>query len=782
MGLVFLFVSYAVFYHIGWLLMRLVVVQPLGDGSVVGWCFASTFSVSVSLFSAVLADMARTPAFASWAFPVAPRLGVLTAFQRLVAVDAREFTFLLLCLLSTVLLVCPSVAALHFVSHLLQRGGRGGAYGGGSQAAARSRRASSAASVKGHGSYRRSSVGGDGGHSLSFDAQRNRRRWFGSRRRCIFVVALLLLSGAYWASRTGQLGVTAVGQRVGGVVKAVYWRLRTHTALLRVPHEIEGYRLAGGAGWGDGPAAEDTGIFAAPPLNGQGAAQEGAKLDFTTSSTSLAPLGWSDVVRAITSRVAVVGVAMIGLLAGYAAITTPHLFLVPYTDYRGREEELRKAQHVFTKKLCYVLSSYGNAQRQIAALQYGVLHEEWAFPAFVGSAPSPCTHNAPPSLDISQGSANAEGSLYDVRGASDPLSLTPLWQQQPQGPYQFLESSSAKQYPPPPCRPSLGNAFDATASPTAAAPATAPAATPSAGAVGWLQRKLTRAATAVTSGIANRPLGSPSTPSNSAMTPVMSRQRAVARIKKLREESRGAHFLCLSLYLQLNEVEAMLRDAQRGGAWVGRWYAGLGVAMAFYSAVKIMLTGASLWFFKASTQDPVTRAVTLLEDAFILRRRDTVSGHSFSVVAVEVSAHVVVALALLVNGWMILSSIRGALLALFHVTMSFSDSAISRPETVAVGLSMLIGVYFVGQLVLLRSCLPEPVQWQGGGIDGPTATTHEGANVLLQVLGVLPYYYYQRLNDWCFLVGCLGAVVVRRFVVQSVLSSVVSTASGAEAR
>jgi hypothetical protein len=803
MGLLFLLASYVTLYHAGQLLMRLVVVQPVGDDSVERWCFASTFALSLSLFSAVLADMAHASFFTISVAGSSSGLSLkLRRLQSFVAVDAREFTFLLLCLLATVLLACPCVITASFLRHLFSRGKRsgGGARSGAGKHGKRSRRSSSVmagASAGDHssGSRRHSFKGfNSGGRSSSsngsggFAFDEDRRQCGRCSRRSMFFAAVLLclVAGGCWASRTGRLDVGKSGQRVVHAGKEVYQHLQTRSALFKVPREIQPNsraentvgETAGGEGVADGtPILTFT---AALQRDNIGKGEWG--FDFAAVSAAFAPLDLYGVVRAVTSRVAVVGVAMIGLLAGYAAITSPCLYLAPYTHYRGREAELRRAQSNFTKKLCYVLGNYGNAQRQIAALQYGVLHEEWSSPAFSGSTPSSNTHNVPPSFGLPPASCTTGVDANRLYGTPDSVDLSaaapsPLQQpEQQEQQHQFVESSppSAKQYPPPPRRPGSNKPLDAAA--------LASTSTSSSGAVGWLQRKLASAATVVASGITGRGRDSPSTPTSAVMSPAMFRQRAVTRITKLRDESKGSRFLSLSLYLQLNEVEGMLRDAQRGETWVGRWYACLGAAMAVYSAIKIALTAASLWYFKASTQDPVTRAVTLLENAFILRRRHHTPGSSFSVTAVEVSTHVILGLALLVNGWMVLSSIRGALLALFHVTMSFSGSAISRPETVAVGLSMMIGGYFVGQLVLLRASLPKSAAWQSNAVDGLAGAADGEANVLLQALGTLPYYYYQRLNDWCFLVGCLGAVVVRRFVLRDALSSVVNTASGGEER
>lgn len=784
MGLLFLVASYAIFFHVGRLLMCLVVVQPVSDGSVVRWCFASAFSFSLTLFNAVLADMAHVSLSAS---PQSTASTALQRLQHLVQVDAREFTVVLMCLLSTVLLACPGVVTLSSLRHVFCRRGVRVKKGQSASSGRRSRRSSSTASGRDRSGSRRSS------NDFAFDSDHRRQRrgcWCGLRRTLVLLLLLLLLAGAGWAAYTRRVEFRRVGGRVVGVARSVYGQLHTRTALFQVPQEIHS-RHPGESVVSphDGEEGQEGGTITPPlPTAAAGVQREAGGgawgFGFLSSPAAATTAGAAfstevlDVVRAITSRVAVVGVAMIGLLSGYAAVTTPCLFLAPYTYWRGREDELRRAQNNFTKKLCYIMGNHGNAQRQIAALQYGVLHEEWASPAFAASAPTTTTHSVPPSFDT----APSHGQAVGAYGAADALDPSAAPFHPP--PQQFMESSlegMPRNYPPPPPRAAgSGRSSDATnlLSPSSITKPPVPARGP----VSWLQRTLTSAATVVTGGAGGHSLDSPATPGSAIVSAAATRQRAVARIRKLRDECRGSRFLSLSLYLQLNEVEGMLRDAQRGGTWVGRWYAGLGVAMALYSLAKAALTAGGLWFFRASTQDPVTRAVTLLENAFILRRRDGVSSPSFSVTAVEVSTHVILALALVVNGWMVLSSIRGALLALFHVTMSFSGSAISRPETVAVGLSMLIGVYFVGQLVLLRSSLPEWSRASADVVASAPGTVTPGANVLLQVLGTLPYYYYQRLNDWCFLVGCLGAVLVRRFVLRDVLSAVVLTASGGEER
>ncbi|KAG5510895.1 hypothetical protein JKF63_06396 [Porcisia hertigi] len=832
MGVLFLAANYAVFYYVGELLMRLVVVQPLSGAKVVRWCFASTFALSLSLFSAVLVDMADASIFhstttflaATAAEGGAGRIEVASSeyaswpwstvllLHSLLLVNAQSFTWLLLFLLSTVLVACPTVFVVSVLRHAFVRG---------RQAASRQRSTSrrflgSISGYAGFGASHRCSGRFDSRLQLK-PCSSSRGHWAGTKGSrglcgslyCVLVCLLLVsfLCGGVWTAHTRQSSVLRVVRQASSIaaLQRFYAVLQSVTATLSVPQEIK-MKSTSAASGGPPPscshqeavqrgkrAAEGVPEASADPVVatladtkadvlGDGADVPGQarrqqmpqrRLPGTGAvhSTSAIIEGLHAFVCAVTSRVATVGVAMIGLLSGYAAITSPCLFLAPYTYWRGREEELWRAQLNFNKKLCYVLNGYGAAQRQIAALQYSLLHEEGSPSVFSGAGSS----GLPPryaSLPSGQSSAvyssgNCDDSLSrncfpypgsDSSGGTGPYRVrdgswggSDLWQSTGLANHRPVQPHQAQ------CQVSMGAVK------------------------WWIQKKLSNAARVVVGGASEDSRGgrfSPKSLTAAASNPAPSRQWAVERIRTLRGEAAASRYLSLSMYLQLHEVASMVHDAQRGSTWIGRCYAGLGVVMALYSTVKILLTVASLWLFKASTQDPVTRAVTLLENAFILRRRDAQSGVSFSVTAVEVSTHVILALALAVNAWMVVNSVRGVLLALFHVTMSFSGSAISRPETIAVGLSMMIGVYFIGQLVMLRSSLPGIVLTQLDGVPSSVATPTP--NVLLAVLGSLPYYYYQRLNDSCFLVGCCGAVIMRVFVMRNAVSSAVYTASGGE--
>ncbi|KAG5486171.1 hypothetical protein LSCM1_07289 [Leishmania martiniquensis] len=801
MSLLYVVASYAVFFYVGKLLMRLVVVQPMGDASAAQCCFASTFALSLSLFSAVLVDMAEVSLHPSAAVAADTavtegsansaaeadggraqrRPALLFLLQPRMQVGAQSFTWLLLLLLSTVLIACPAVCVISCLRHALARGSNRHVSGRRYSTLRRpSRSASGCRSLSACFSHRsRPQLKSRSSYQRDWEeGKRSRGMCRRLRRGLLWTMVVSLICTGMWAARTRRFDVRLVRTTSMSAARRVYTQLQRSTAILNVPREIKtkGTLTAGGDSAAGrvvepvaGAKAEMPGESgeAAEQAQSQHQSQRQFSVPNTLHSMTSTVKDLRAFVCAVASRVATVGVAMIGLLSGYAAITSPYAFLAPYTYWRGHEDELRKAQRNFNKKLCHVLNGYGTAQRQIAALQYGVLHEEWASPAFSSAvSPSPQrgyslspSRQAPvvPSIGRGDGLRAPDHTLYPGSnhiGCSTQGGLpggSDLWQSA------GLDHLSA--------------------------PVHIPHQHSSPGAVGWLRQKLSSAAQMMVSrasGSLHGGCASTTSRTSSISSPALSRQWAAARIQKLRDESAASHYLGLSMYLQLYEVEGMLREAQRGATWVGRWYAGLGVFMAAYSAIKIGLTVASLWLFKASTRDPVTQAVTLLENAFILRRRGAKGGTSFSVTAVEVSTHVILALALVVNGWMVMNSVRGALLALFHVTMSFSGSAISRPETIAIGLSMMIGVYFVGQLVMLRSSLPGAVASPLDGV--PPSADSAPSNVLLAVLGSLPYYYYQRLNDWCFLVGCGGAIVVRRFVLRDTVSSVLYAATGDEER
>ncbi|GET86029.1 hypothetical protein, conserved [Leishmania tarentolae] len=817
--------SYAVFFYIGELLMRLVVVQPLSNAGAVRWCFASTFALSLSLFSAVLVDMAEASLFPSaasssavaaevsaggiagaggkWASSLSIISLLLRSFMQ---VSAQSFTWLLLLLLSTVLVACPTIFIASCLRHVVARDRRtaGRPFFG-------SRRPSKSVSGVGGSSASRSCSSRFSSRSRPESSslfghdweKETRSRGLCDRLRwvlvCLLVVAALVCT-AVWAPRLRALDAYKVRQTSIATVQRVYTQLQTRTTMLNMPREIKRKSTSAGSdtetsssvqeatamrgsvegvleGAADRVAEPHSGAKVEVPDDGGDAVgqaqqppqpQRSSVVAEAVHATPSAAADLHALVCAITSRVATVGVAMIGLLSGYAAITSPCLFLAPYTYWRGREEELRRAQQNLNKKLCYVLHRYASVQRQTAALHYGVLHEQWASPTFAARSPSPYGR-------YSLSSPRQGPALYSAGADYDPLHPY-------HAPYPGVNSSAVSDYHTKGRLQGSSDLSQTTGLDTQPAPPPAlqhqAQNHSSTGAVGWLQQKFSRATHIVAGGTSPGDRLSPKNSTSSIGNPTLSRQRAIERISTLRNEAAASRFLSLSMYLQLHEVEGMLREAHRGETLVGRWYAGLGVAMALYSAVKISLTVASLWLFKASKQDPVTQAVTLLENTFILRRRNAEGVASFSVTAVEVSTHVILALALVVNGWMVVNSIRGVLLALFHVTMSFSGSAISRPETVAIALSMMIGVYFIGQLVMLRSSLPETVPSTLGG--APMSAGAATPNVLVAVLGSLPYYYYQRLSDSCFLVGCGGAVFVRSVVLRDTLSSVVYTASSGE--
>lgn len=735
-----LFLSY-----IGALLMRLVVVQVIDDGSAARWCFVTVFALSMSLFTAVLVDIAKESIKPS-AGPLASATGptgvtavalhagmttgvsmwlaqALSSLLDCMSLNEQLFSSQLALLLCCVVVWCPCACVVPLFTR---------------RYCLRHRRRMTSRN--------------------SLQNQKTTTRPLRHRRIvAVFAFIVFLLLFFLWAGtgkrRGGFSAVTgAVAPKWASIRLSLSdqfhralqyiakWRdhVIANTTLLQVPKEVN-FSLRPTPMVPTFPASQSAmevaGAEAAPsegrpPSTPSDAISESITSDSFPAAVSITFL--RQVICAVTSRLATVGIALMGLLSGYAAVATPHLYLMPYSYWRGREADLLKARQSFGRKLRFVLGRLSVTEHRIAALEYSVLHDSGAAEAV---APRP-----------------AQSVLHDA--GNDTVGPGSL--------------HTGKTTPP----------------------------TNGAGMMGWMTSKIASAASAFRN-------GGGAAGQSSLSASIRARQEAQQRLSQLRRESAASHFMSRSLFLQLHEVDGMLSNAARGGTWVGCWYAGIGVAMACYSFIKICLTVASLALFRASTQDPVTRAVSLLESALILRRRQgaaaegtaTAAVASFSITAVEVSTHVILTLALVVNGWMVLSSIRGALLALFSLTVSLrSNTGLMTPELIVIGLSMLMGVYFTGQLVLLRASLPSAVHGDDAGTGWAasaqaastpgalhmTQSYHSGArqNVLLAVLGSLPYYFYQRLNDWCFMIGCVGAAVVRWRLLPDMATSVVNTATG----
>lgn len=369
------------------------------------------------------------------------------------------------------------------------------------------------------------------------------------------------------------------------------------------------------------------------------------------SPAPLPPMPWGmALLCALVSRVATLGVVIMGLLSGYAAVASPYNFTVPFFVWRDKEESLLKIRDQLTRKQRYVLSLLANKKSQIAQEHYAALHT---------------STSAGDGLTV----AEAQGEIAAARG-------------------------------------------------------------------GWLSRWNPLSA----ANLQRRQVG-----------------RRAGRVNLLRQECQGCSHLSMTLFFQSAKVESMLVEARRGSSHIGRCYAVVGIFFAVYALCKLALTIAGLVLFRLATEDPVSRAVgifTSILSALHLQQ---------SPLWIEVSSQVVVGLAFAVNTWMLALSIRGLLLIVFQVTLTFSSFV--TPDSTCVGLAMVMGAYWIGQLVMLRQSLPSALPSSAG----TEAAVGQPFNVLFVVLGRLPVYYYQRLHDWCFLCGLAFTVVAHRFVLNDAL-------------
>lgn len=86
-------------------------------------------------------------------------------------------------------------------------------------------------------------------------------------------------------------------------------------------------------------------------------------------------LSYSYLLCAITARMATIGVALMGLLAGYAAFITPYNLLIPYVYWRSRRARLLHTVQILGRRQCQVLKMCVAKHRRIAQESYTVQRE-----------------------------------------------------------------------------------------------------------------------------------------------------------------------------------------------------------------------------------------------------------------------------------------------------------------------------------------------------------------------------------------------------------------------
>lgn len=682
--------AYVYFSGIGTLLMRLVLVQVV-EAPASRLCFATTFATSMSLFLLVLLHAAANTnsqrpllAIPQWllygsshddrsTMPFrsistseesgsgSPPPGRYTDAGGVETTVAATFQALLGLLLVQTLVVCPSVLAHLVIAKRLsvkwqrrQQERRGKAT------------AKQLEALNGDPYGRRSRVSRRGRGSFLFCCCPSSP---GMRVVCCLLLFLVLGVVFLVFFRTAEVALRFIPVPRHAVTTAAgsLWRISTAVGRrLRVPLEVTARNA------GDRSAHHYHDDWQRDPL------RHGRVYH------------WFDV---LVANVGTLGVAVVGLLSGYAAVTSPYNYLLSYFYYRKREDVLVQAQQALVKKQRYALTLCGGKVRKLAQESY-----------------------------------ESRSSL--APGQDDYL-------------YDKVSHHNEQQNRSNGHRTRRGGWLGGILVKTKAAAAAAVSSTK-----------------ATIGSITGVDVGGGGTRRNTAKE----RQR-------LRVDVEHAKNLSVFLYMKMDEVGYMLKEARRGNTWVGRLFALCGLLLSCYSVIKFGLTVASLYLFRASTQDPVTRAISVLEDYCVLpyqthQQRRLQRGEaspmeaSFSLTAIQVSAQVVIGLAVLVNAWMIASSIRGLLLTIFQATLSFTT--LVTADTTAVMFAFLMAVYFVGQLILLRQSLPSP------SMSRTAPSLHDSVgnspNVLHVVLGSLPLYFYQRVNDWWFVIGCVVTVVARRWL------------------
>lgn len=199
---------------------------------------------------------------------------------------------------------------------------------------------------------------------------------------------------------------------------------------------------------------------------------------------------------------------------------------------------------------------------------------------------------------------------------------------------------------------------------------------------------------------------------------------------QLTAEVDGLCRVSLSLFMQISDAEEMLKLAESGRSAKGVAFASFGLVLSLYCVFKMLLTTVNLVLWRFSTTDPVTRLFQLLT---IWINLDVDVGFYVSRIA------------LIFNVVVIISAMRGFLVTTFRITTQFM-SAVGANTTVLF-FSLCMGLYFIAMLLLMRLSLPE-----------------QHRLVLSDVIGQLPFYYYHRLNDACFVLSCIVTYVVQRFV------------------
>ncbi|RNE96102.1 Golgi pH regulator [Trypanosoma rangeli] len=215
-------------------------------------------------------------------------------------------------------------------------------------------------------------------------------------------------------------------------------------------------------------------------------------------------------------------------------------------------------------------------------------------------------------------------------------------------------------------------------------------------------------------------------------------------IARLKAEKDGIQAVSMAVFLQMSEMGSLVRSAESGATWRGLVDALLGVLLLLHAFLKLFFTSINLlrWFVFSDApappvpEDAATRVVRFLETYGLAASQGGEGEQS------------IVCVSLFLNAWMIVTSIRGLLLAVFRLVTTYATFL--SVDTTVLGLTVGMGAYFVGQLLLLR---PSPLLESASALGTVLAEQLPRSNM------------YRHLNDIVFVTTSILTLLAQQYMV-----------------
>ncbi|AAZ12921.1 hypothetical protein, conserved [Trypanosoma brucei brucei TREU927] len=218
-----------------------------------------------------------------------------------------------------------------------------------------------------------------------------------------------------------------------------------------------------------------------------------------------------------------------------------------------------------------------------------------------------------------------------------------------------------------------------------------------------------------------------------------------ADIAAMETESDGIRAVSMAVFLQMSEMDTLVRSAGSGETWRRRFNALFGLILFTHALVKFLSTVISLlrWGVLAAENAAPHREDTATKVMNFLEAYGLATPHG------DGAEQRVVWVSIALNAWMIASAIRGFFLLVFRLTTHIAFISLDTTVTI---LTAGMGAFFVGQLVLLR-----------------LTPSLERESVLYTALREqLPQHgAYCHLNDLVFVVAAALVAMMRRCMFSS---------------